>query len=697
MAFLKKAIAAARARGVLAVGLALAAGLAATEPTLAQADGAMELLSTGGKAIVVAIASIVIIFASVFATLFAALIGELMGSTFILDTGMGEVLKLVWVVMRNLVNIALTLGLLVLAVPVVLNIGGSEQSGIALLKKILPKFIIALIAVNFTFFGARLVLSANDILATAVFSLPQAVWQGNIRGLPCPTTASAENGAFNTPDCVTEIQKELEAATKNVEVEWEKSSGETVTIKKPNDSATGSSYKEIGGFIQKMYSETDQLAVSVVNRENFALAMLSNMLDMKTIINLNATNNSFFGTLVSTVGAAIATLITTFVFFFLLVALVVRMVMLWVLIAVAPLGLAAKILGDTVSIPFLSEVDWVKNFMRYAFYPLLASVPLSVGMVMIFAGNSLTSLGTTSSDAITAALAGDMHALLWWAAAIGVIWVGTKKAIDQAAPLAGGIVDSVYGGVNALGKGALGSVKYAPIVPLPGGQSISLDALQAVPEQVRGNLRGLTQKKAKSISGPLSNFIRDGSAPTDLSEEDANTALLSREVKTSEQILAALKEDANRAGSDGNHKMGEQVAAKWFSDLDTKAKDTLAGYADIKTADHLAKANRKDIAEALRRAGIEGAEEVLNLYAASSADKDKKNGSGGEAAGGGSASSGGTSNGSGGTSGGTSTAHAGIDAGIQDLEGLAKGLENGTKNLDDAIEQYNRIVQQLGK
>ena len=39
-----------------------------------------------------------------------ALIGELMGSTFILDTGMGEILKLVWVVLRNLSMLCSRLG-----------------------------------------------------------------------------------------------------------------------------------------------------------------------------------------------------------------------------------------------------------------------------------------------------------------------------------------------------------------------------------------------------------------------------------------------------------------------------------------------------------------------------------------------------------------------------------------------------------
>ncbi len=521
MPLLKKALAT-----LPLLGLALVASI---EPALA-ADIA-DVFSVGGKALVIAIATVVIIFCSVFATLFAVLVGQLMGSTFILDAGMGEVLKLVWIVTRDFTNIAIMFGFLAVAFCVVLG-WGDEQGGIAFLKKVFPKMILTLVAVNFTWTGASLVLSTNDVLATAVFSLPQAVWHGEVRGLPCPE--ASVSGKPRTADCLYEITETLKEHTTG------QAAGET---------AGGTTFKKMGSFIQKIYDSGDEMATSWLDRENFALAMLSNMLDLKSIISLNASTNTFFGTLVATLGAMITTVITTLVFFFLLVTLVVRMVMLWFLIAVAPLGIAAKIMQDVVNIPFLAENDWGKAFLQQAFFPLLAAFPLSIGMIMIFAGNSMTTLSSTSADAITAALSGDVYALLWWGAAIGVIWVGTKKVIAQSSPIADGLVNSVYEGVNGFGKAAIGSIKYAPIVPVPTGKgmgALSFNALKTIPTAVSSRLDSKTAAIGRGIGAGIADGIRPDLADIDHTK-DLQEKIVSEfsSSSTGKDVARVLQEQVN--------------------------------------------------------------------------------------------------------------------------------------------------------
>ena len=473
----------------LGITALFAAAFCFPEVAAAAASDAGDMFSTIGKTLIIGIGSIITIFATIFATLFAALIGQLMGSTFILDTGMGETLQLVWVVMRNLVNIAFGLFLVWLSGVVVLGIGGDQESGIVLVKKVVPKLMIALIAVNFTFFASRFVLSANDILATSVFALPQAVWHGDIRPLPCPATVeAAAGGKPSNADCLKEITDGLSNAAER---------------KSPNGEPAESSFDAVGDFLEDAFSATDSFFASWIDRDNFALAMLTNMLDVKSIMHLNAERSTFFGTLVATLGGLVTTVVTAATFFMLLVALVVRMVMLWVLIALAPLGVMYIILEEFFPrIPGLDQISPVETFMKYAFMPLLVAFPLSIGMIMIFAGNALTSVSGVSSDSISSFLAGDFYSLLWWAAAIGVLWVGSRKAIEASGGIAANLTQSVYDGVNGFGKAAVQSLKYAPIFPIPAGDGLlDFNGLRMQPDLMLNKMRGRSQKNAEAFSG----------------------------------------------------------------------------------------------------------------------------------------------------------------------------------------------------
>ena len=575
------------------------------EIAFAQNGGALDFISAGSKTLIIGLASIIIILCSLFATMFAVLIGDLMGSTFILDSGMGETLRLVWVVMRNFVNVAFVIGLLALAVVVVLGVG-DEQGGISYLKKVLPKMLIAIVAVNFTFFGARLVLTVNDVLATAVFSLPQAVWYGEVRGLPCPTSMAEGSG---TPNCLTEISETLETSFNSVDAPT------ALAGEAPTDAAAGnqSAFASIGTAISGLYTKGDAMAVGMINRENFALAMLTNMLDFKSIITMSANNQGFFGTLTATLGAMVSTVVVTFVFFMLFVALVVRMVYLWVLIAISPLALAATILKDMVpNMPGADQLNLVGDFIKYAFFPLFVAFPLAIGMIMIFAGNSMTTLSTTSSDAITAAIMGDFYALLWWAAAIGIMWVGSKKAIENFAPsAANSMVDGAYNFANSAGKLALTSFKYAPIVPVPGG-GMSIKGIGLMPGKIQS---ALNKKPDENASNQVNNLIGGGPGPT---HEEANNALLNKQVKGMDELVKALREDHNFGGK-GHFTIGKEVAAKWHRSMDDKTRRALRdSNIDITSVDSLSKVKRVDIANALKIAGATGAQEVYDLYGGSS-------------------------------------------------------------------------------
>src|SRR5690606_24766953 len=98
--------------------------------------------------------------------------GDLMDNTFILEGDIGEKLRSVWVIVRNFVNIFFALVLVIAAFMSVIGYG--DEGGNYAMKKFIPKMAIALIAVNFTFLACRIVLDVNNVLTTAIFSIPQS-------------------------------------------------------------------------------------------------------------------------------------------------------------------------------------------------------------------------------------------------------------------------------------------------------------------------------------------------------------------------------------------------------------------------------------------------------------------------------------------------------------------------------------------
>ena len=153
-------------------------------------------------------------------------------------------------------------------------------------------------------------------------------------------------------------------------------------------------------------------------------------------------------------------------------------------------------------IPGLDQIAPIETFMKYAFMPLLVAFPLSIGMIMIFAGNALTSVSGVSSDSISSFLAGDFYSLLWWAAAIGVLWVGSRKAIEASGGIAANLTQSVYDGVNGFGKAAASSLKYAPIFPIPAGDGLlDFNGLTQQPKLFRRGLEEKSNKNARAFAG----------------------------------------------------------------------------------------------------------------------------------------------------------------------------------------------------
>ncbi len=97
------------------------------------------------------------------------LIGGLLQNDIIFGGGMEERMRLVWIEVRNIINFVFVLALVGLAFYNALGVAEDK------IKSMLPKIIIGIIAVNFTFLASKVVLDAANVVTVAVFALPQSI------------------------------------------------------------------------------------------------------------------------------------------------------------------------------------------------------------------------------------------------------------------------------------------------------------------------------------------------------------------------------------------------------------------------------------------------------------------------------------------------------------------------------------------
>ncbi len=433
---------------------------------------------TGPLAVIV---SGVIMIIVLFAFIFALFLGDLMDSTYIFDSGMGDTLHLIWEVMRNFVNVGFILILLVIAVMVIF--GGGGERGLGLLKKVLPKFVLALILVNFTFFAARFVLTVNDVLATAIFSLPRAVSGEQQVRMPCdPNHAEGLS-------CLDQIRTTMEGAANKNEATSEKIEAIVAAIS-----------KEDRWFPQTVR----QLSLG---KKNMSLVLLSSMIDLEHIVHTKGVAGDGADLVIATIGTLIVAGAVGIIFFMLFLAFVVRMVVLWVAIAVSPLVALGIVLKELIPGFDMgkSGFDPVKIFVGHAFMPTMVAIPLSIGMIMIFANNAVGYDISTGWIETFSNKSGDIHALLWWVASIVVVWFGTNKMIKEASPeFAAKLTDGIHGGVNKFVGGTAGLLKYAPVIPAwQGGGKMSLTDMKSLPSLASSKMQAHTQQARTGSSEVL--------------------------------------------------------------------------------------------------------------------------------------------------------------------------------------------------
>lgn len=363
------------------------------------------------------------------------MIGSLLDNDLIFGGAMGERLLGIWVQIRNLVNIAFVLILLAIAVYNVLGLG--EEGGLPLsFKTVLPKFVLALIAVNFSFLAIKVVLDFTNVVAGAVFALPANV------------TDSQE---------ISARAEDLICGTESKEVPLQPLWCE---------GAAGDRHFSIKA--RNFFRRLDRSNITLVYALQFGKAIHLKFIreGLKDVTQLGF--NIIFNAVLYVVYAV------SFIALFLV--LLFRLVVMWIAVVLSPVFALGIVLPNLKELA--GEGGNVKEkFVANAIAPISIGLVLSVGYIMlsgleadktihaeILASNTMSAI---DPNAIPTDI-NDLQQLLIAIGSVVLIWAGVFGAASKTA--AQPILSTLKGTMEGFGKWAGKLPTFIPAIPVGGGR-----------------------------------------------------------------------------------------------------------------------------------------------------------------------------------------------------------------------------------
>jgi hypothetical protein len=293
------------------------------------------------------------------------LIGPLLDNNLIFGPGVEDRLFEIWSQMRNITSLILAIMLVGVALA---NIFGVSDGSSYEIKSFLKKMVITLVVINFTFFGARIILDASNVLTNFAFGLPNTVQTQSI--------SSLQN-----------IEKGLCSALRQVGASAESNVFEgMLNLGLANEGSQGM-------CDQNSLTPAAKGFFSRISSSNLSMIMAANY---STIADGLEPSRTFQATLdivnlsINTALSLIMVLLHALAYISLFFILVIRLMFLWLSIALSPLIVFATIMG-------LSQFDELKGlydeFFTHVFAPVKVGFALSISYI-IFSTIEQTGIST---------------------------------------------------------------------------------------------------------------------------------------------------------------------------------------------------------------------------------------------------------------------------------------------------------------
>ncbi len=483
-----------------------------------------------------------------------AMIGGLMDNSLLFGNGMEARLREIWIVVRNLVNIFFVLVLVGIALYNVLGLG--EDGGNYSVKAALPKIVIALIAINFSFLAIKVFLDVVNVMTTAVFALPQQVDEqladitltteqqqllcGKITQVDAKELSGATIATLGEAK-TAEIYRKV-AAMETFKDSFDPPLGDKLSSLKPSEIEARLKQGELDKFKQAVAKEqrmafcdpelkltnTGQAYFSKYGQQNAAFAMALSMgkitlYDTVIFENLTSIGNAkaIEKITMSLILSIVLYVVYAASFLALLIVLLGRLVFLWISIAISPVLLLLMASPELKGVSSkLGELP--DQFIKNAIAPLIIGFVMSIGWIMNRTLQNVNSFGENPvlggidpTGGLPIAGLNTLQDVLVAAITVAIVWVGVFAAADNT--IASGVTTWIKDKVAGAGKFiATVPLKHAPLFPVKvaGGQvDASVGELGAALSQKMNELDSMNSPKSRdNINSLLSNKLVQGSA-----------------------------------------------------------------------------------------------------------------------------------------------------------------------------------------
>lgn len=422
------------------------------------------------------------------------LIGGLMDNSLLFGEGMEARLREIWIPMRNLVNILFVLILVGIALYNVLGLG--EDNSQYSIKSALPKIVVGIIAINFSFLGIKVFLDAINVLTVSIFAIPgevsRSIAEINLEpsdeiALCSSLTKIAESEAAGETEGDKELQiirdvageyklttNAVDLAGIKAEIATALEDHPTITQEKFDQEVQARKAAAIcsGGRLNSVGKQF----LARYNSKNAAFAMAINMGQVHHLKEVDFSSLQNIEDLaINVIFSVVLFLIYTTSFLALFVVLLGRLVVMWISIAISPLLLLLLAAPDLKSkLGGLSEVT--DQFVKNAIAPVIIALAMTVGWIML---DAIKGVDYSASEAfkvdpsagIPVVGLNTLQNFMVSLGTIGVIWTGVFAAAKGT--IAEGVVTTIGDGVKKAGKwlGAL-PLKHTPFIPIktPNGE-----------------------------------------------------------------------------------------------------------------------------------------------------------------------------------------------------------------------------------
>lgn len=456
------------------------------------------------------------------------LIGNLLQNDLLFGGAMEERLLMIWTNIRDVVNIFFVLVLVGIAVYNVVGggAGGEDYS----IKTRLPKLIIGLIIVNFSFLGVKVALDGINVISTGIFALPSAAQVSldeKFQERFCEAFYNADGKGYNIPASADEGGKQP-FCTKD---------------KKLNQGDPS---------IRSWFNS--------INRRNAAIVLALNFekIDLISNIAVNAQDLEGGKVLINIMVSIILYVIYASSFIALFIVLLVRLIMLWLMSVLSPLMVLMYVLPEKVKSVISTGEDVAQQFIKHALVPIPVAFYMSIGIILLTALQNIkfpeTSLSanTLGMDFLTSGIS-TLQELIIAVAAVAFVWKGVFDAMKDtyAGNITGGIKDFVGNAGKAIGKLPF----TIPLFPLPTGNGKAsllelMKLARRLPDTVDQKVEAdLGKHFGEALRGPegITNEIKNASKLENVIESAKNNPLNRNKLEAQKALAKFLKDHQGEA------------------------------------------------------------------------------------------------------------------------------------------------------